>query len=48
VGEEQLVLDYIETLVSQSHVEGENPLEVEIKLLPNHLNKIELKKMLAG
>lgn len=48
VGEEQLVLDYVETLLGLLQQEGEKPMEVEIKLMPNHLNKIEIKKLLAS
>jgi hypothetical protein len=48
VGEEQLVLDYVETLIVLLQQEGEKPIEVEIKLMPNHLNKIEIKKLLAS
>ncbi len=50
MGEEQLVIDYIESLINTSAEmeEEKNIRKLDIRVLPHHLSKAEFKKVFTG
>lgn len=47
VGEEQLIVDYIQTIVSNLMNDKET-VNVKVKVIPGHLSKAELKRLILN